>query len=189
MKTLILITFLIFSLKEAFADKYNTFELSSSVLTHHYSMLNADRFVNKVSADGRTINNPLYAMTFSWADDRDSYGSFSLYGGEDSIGSEMGGFLFTAGLGDIKGGGIHLGAIWGMYFYDEDAWEEKFHDRLSQTPSWLYAYYGDQYRGMNMVFGLELNAQVQISEGFYFKIRNAITPVIWNTSVGLGWNY
>ena len=42
-----------------------SFEFNSALLTHHFSKLNADKYENKVSKDGRTINNKLYSLTLS----------------------------------------------------------------------------------------------------------------------------
>ena len=190
MKALFVIfSFFIFGNLFAEESNYKTLEFSSSFLTHHYSHLNADRFSNQVSADGRTINNPLYAMTYSWSERRRTYGSFTLFGGQDSIGSPMQGFMTSAGFGDIHSSGLQLGFIWGMYFYDESAWEERFSDRPEKTPSWLYAYYGDQWRGINMIFGLELNLKLDITDSVFIKFRNNFTPMISNHSVGIGFEF
>ena len=188
MKKFYFILFFMFLLNISYAE--TNFELGTSFLTHHYSDLNADRFANKVSQDGRTIDNPLYSMTWVWQDKGESdYGSFSLYSGEDSIGSPMNGFLLTKGLGYIDRTSLQLGFIWGMYFYDENAWREKFYDRTAQTPSWLVATYGEQWNGINMIFGLELNLQIQLSESVYVRLKNNITPMISNHSFALGFNF
>ena len=185
----LILTLSIFSNLRAEDSNYKTLEFSSSFLTHHYSYLNADRFANQVSADGRTINNPLYGMTYTWSEKRETYGSFSVFGGEDSIGSPMHGIMTSAGFGDIHSSGVQFGAVWGLYFYDEDAWEELFYDREAKTPSWLYAYYGDQFRGVNMIFGIELNLKLDITDSVFIKFRNTFTPMISNHSVGLGFEF
>lgn len=187
-KLIITILYVIFTINIVYAE--TNFEIGSSFLTHHYSDLNADRFANKVSQDGRTINNPLYSLSWVWQDKGDSdYSSFTLYSGEDSIGSPMNGFLLTKGLGYTDRTSLQLGFIWGMYFYDENAWREKFYDREAQTPSWLVASYGEQWNGVNMVFGLELNLQVQVSDSVYVRLKNNITPMISNHSFALGFNF
>lgn len=174
--------------KEEKSKESHSFELSSAFLTHHFSHINADRFANKVSKDGRTINNPLYSLSFL-SGDKKSYGSFNLYGGQDSIGSPMHGFMLSKGIGAIDESGVQIGGIWGLYFYNEKNWEKKFHDRPEQTPSWLRATYGDSFRGVNMIIGLEINAQLMITEGAYLKLRNVITPMITIHSIGIGFNY
>lgn len=186
----ILILILLSISYESFSSEISTLEFSSSYLTHHYSKLNADRFANQVSEDGRTINNRLYALTFSSKEiGSDTYSSFSIFGGQDSIGSPMHGFLFTGGFGEVNKTGLQIGAIWGMYFYDEDAWREKFHDRVAQTPSWLVATYGEQFNGINMVFGVELNLVLSLSDSVFIKFKNNFTPMLSNHSVGLGFSY
>jgi hypothetical protein len=190
MKSIILVILLFFSMNSFGRKEIHSFEILSSYRTHHYSKLNADRFANKVSADGRTINNPLYAISFlSQYTDSLAYSSFSLFGGQDSIGSPMYGFLLSGGLGSIKGTGLQFGPIWGLYFYDEQAWRDTFSDRAERTPSWLVAYYGEEYNGINMVFGVELNLQIELSENVHLKFKNNFTPMISNHSIGLGFNY
>ena len=190
MKLSFLIILSIFIIPLSWADsKFKTLELSSSFLTHHFSQLNADRFENPVSEDGRTINNPLYGFTYSYSDNTDFYNSFTLFSGEDSIGSPMQGFSFTGGFGDITSSTVQFGWVWGMYFYDESAWEERFADREAQTPSWLYAYYVEQWRGVNMIFGLELNFKFDITDHTFIKIRNTVTPMISNHSLSIGFEF
>jgi hypothetical protein len=164
-------------------------EFSSAFRTHHFSDVNADLYKNKVSADGKTIDNPLYSVTMLWELSPISYSSLSLYGGEDSIGSPMYGFMTSAGLGSINSTSFQFGGILGAYFYDESAWEDRFEGRDIQTPSWLYVTYGSRFKGVNVIVGIEFNGQIQISESSYIKIKNVITPLITISSFGIGFNY
>lgn len=187
-KKIVIIFSLLISLNLFSQEK--AFEFSSSFVTHHYSKLNADRFENKISGDGRTINNPLYAISFlKQVQDSNSYTSTTIFSGKDSINSPMTGFLLTRGVGSINQSSLHLGLIWGLYFYDESAWRQKFKDRKEKTPSWLVASYGEQFNGINMVFGVEVNYQIKLSDKVYFKIKNNLTPMISNHSIGIGFNF
>ena len=166
----------------------STIEFSSSFITHHFYKDNADRFENKISYDGRTIANPLYGVSLTWGNN-DKYNSLSLFSGEDSIGSPMNGFMLSTGWGSLQQSNLHLGVIWGLYFYEEEAWEERYYDRTNKTPSWLHSTYGEEYRGINMIFGIELNYQIQLSNNHFVKFRNTFTPLISNHSIALGFNF
>ena len=173
-----------------------TLDLTNSLYNYHYSKSNAEKYENKVSEDGRLINNPLYGITLSWQHKKNpkKFKSFSIFSGKDSIDSDMNGFSFTWGRGSLKESGWQYGFIWGLYFYDEDVWEERYlkvknGKATTSSPSWLRTKINEDIRGVNMILGLELKRQWKINDTILLKSKNVITPQIINISVAVGFNF
>jgi hypothetical protein len=162
------------------------FTFDYNFLTHHFSKNGASRYENKVSGDGRTINNPIYGLTFA-SDDRHGWSSFTLFSGKDSIDSELNGFVYSSGFGKAKGTTLQLGWYLGSYLYDQDAWDNHYPNNEIITPSWVDYYFG--LGGINVLAGITLNLQIEISPGIIIRFNNYINPALTNHTFSFGFTY
>ena len=159
-------------------------EVGYSLYTYHWSSYNADLFRNEVSDDGRLINNKLFALTYRGKDRDGQVRGFSIFAGEDSIGSIMigGSRNFLLG-GDINETGFIFNGIVGAYYFDQTAWTARFKDRDIDTPSYLTYLTGIP---INIVLGFQLNYQIKLGDTVFIKLTNTITPLITNHAVSIG---
>lgn len=160
-----------------------------SFLTHHWYNTGAERFANKISDDGKTIGNSLVSFEYirqKHKNKDDKYQKLVVFGGEDSIGTAMGGFYYSHGATKYTMNGFNVGTLIGMYFFDQDKWTERYHDTSNNSPSFLHEM---GVHNVNIIIGLEINYHIKIDDQMFFKINNVITPMITNHGVGIGWRY
>lgn len=153
----------------------NSIELLYGSYTYHLIVTGGveRHFVNKVSNDGKLINNALYGIRFNERFDN-SYRVYTLFHGENTIGEPMRGFSYSS-LKMLKY--VDLGFIIGAYMQDNDKYVQKGIDnfRLTNGPN-----------GLVPIIGLEVNMPVMLSRTIYLKLNNIITPILTNHSLSFG---
>lgn len=150
-----------------------------SLYTYHFTNPDnvGDKFENKVSKDGRLINNNLYGLVIRDTVDNEAYSSHYFFGGVDSVGSPIYGYLRSMGF--ILPTYTYLGFAFGGYWMENKTWEKKQIDhtngiKISKTNSIV------------PVVGIEISQKIPLGGGLFLKINNLISPVLSNHSVGLG---
>jgi hypothetical protein len=134
-------------------------------------------FAHKVSNDGTLIANPLGAYRLIKNEDGGWYESRGLFGGENSIGEAMVGGMASQGF---EFSHMRLGIAAGGYFQDN----QKFRDRNVEPFS---INLGSRY-GLTPLLGVEFQINMPISGSTYLTIYNLVTPILTNTTIGLGWS-
>ena len=130
---------------------------------------------NKVSSNGRLIDNPLLGATFV-QNHSNKFQSESIFGGSNSIGKPIGGALYENGY---QFGHWQLGLAAGGYLQNDNAFAER-----NIHPTVLTDVNGT---GLAPILGGAINYQVDISKRMYIKLNNVITPTLTNTTLAIGW--
>lgn len=153
-------------------------EILGGSLTQH--IINPDgassEFAHKVSSDGTLIANPLGAYRLIKTEEDGWYESRGYFAGENSIGEAMGGAMASQGF---EYSHMRLGVVVGGYMQDE----QKFHDRGLQPFAMELGRVG-----VVPILGLEFQINLPIASKTYLTIYNVITPVLTNTTIGVGWS-
>lgn len=182
MKTLIRIAILVGVLAAAgYASADTALEISGpNALTYH--VVTADtvapqRFANKISGDGRLIDNHEYAVSLITSD-KDFFHSETLFVGQDSVGGPMEGAMWEYG---IVRGNWQIGIAAGAYIQDENNWINAKVDSFKMT----------QIGSTDVVpvIGVAVNYKIPLSDKVYLNINNVISAIITNTTVSVGWNF
>jgi len=134
-------------------------------------------FSNKVSSDGRLIANPLFGITYGHNDGR-LFSSITGFLGEDSLGDLMEGAIYERGY-QFKW--LQLGLAGGGYIQNDVPYHN---DNIA--PFRLLEVDG---LGLVPVVGAAVNLHFHINDRTYVFVNNVLTPVITNTTVGLGFSF
>lgn len=157
-------------------------EFNHSLYTYHFTNPGdvGLKFENKVSKDGRLINNPVYGVSFREDVSEEAYRSNYFFGGVDSIGSPIYGYMRTTGF--ILPSLTYIGFAYGGYYMNSKPWLKKGiqHTNMLEVSS---------SGGIVPIFGIELSQKIPLGGGVFLKINNLITPFISNHNVGIGWEY
>jgi hypothetical protein len=151
-----------------------------NILTMHFSNPEdiCSKYENKVSKNGCNINNPLYGISFRETING-AYRQNSFFFGQDSIGSNIVGYMNTMGM--ASDWGLELGLTFGFYFMSKKPWEAKG----IQTPSLSV---GSDY-SLIPVAGIQGDFRIPVGNSLFIKLNNLITPTISNHNVSIGWSY
>lgn len=160
----------------------STIEFNYSLYTYHFTNPQGvgGKFENKVSKDGRLINNPIYGISFREEVSADAYRSNYFFGGVDSIGSPIYGYIRTTGF--ITSWYTYLGFAYGGYYMNTKPWVKKgiqHTNMLELSPG----------SGIVPIIGIEISQKIPLGAGIFLKINNLFTPFLSNHNVGLGWEY
>lgn len=161
--------------------KKDSIELMYSVYTYHLTNPEniGNKYENKVSKDGRLIDNPMFGIGFKTVVDT-AYQTNNFFGGQDSVGSPIFGIMRATGY--RSSWGFHAGFVYGAYFMNNKTWVErgimhtnalKVSDASSIVP----------------LIGVEISQEIPLGKTIYLKLNNLITPVLTNHSVSFGINY
>jgi hypothetical protein len=137
----------------------------------------ASYYTDKVSNNGKLIDNPLLGIQYS-TEDKDYYKSAALFVGDNSIGQNIAGFKVSEGF---KTCNFYVGAVLGAYEQDDSTFSK---DGI--TPFQI-AKTGTT--GIVPVVGGEVNYKVIVNREMYLKLNNIISPAITNTTLSLGFSF
>lgn len=169
--------FLIFFSLNCLADQ--SFELMGGGLTYHLMTSSdiAQHFSNKLSPDGRLIDNPLIGINYTMRD-KDFFTSFIFFTGQNSFNEAMNGVVIE--LGD-EVDNFQIG--WALGFYGENIpdW-----GAIGSAP-FYFAEIGNT--GFVPVFGVALNYKIPFNKVTFLKVSNVISPILINSSLSFGWNF
>lgn len=150
-------------------------EVGYSLLTEH---LIGDRepmakFSHKINNNG-LISNPIISLRFTNADE-DCYDSFTLFGGQNSVGSSMGGVM--GGTGFYLNKNIQTGLVYGGYLQDVTEFNRR---------GMASSFFDNGRIGFVPVLGGEINFKVKVSDRVFIKQNNTISPFVTNHSISVG---
>ncbi len=152
-------------------------ELLVGSLTYHYfSVGTGSAFANKLDDNGTFIVNPMLGYRNVIFDGPNDYYSWTIFGGENSIGDGMGGGTVSAGVGDKT---LRLGFLAGAYLEDNT----RFYDKGIMS----YDAPVSSHLGFAPIVGLEVVYNIDLTPRTYFTINNIIAPWLYTASVGIGW--
>lgn len=150
--------------------------LGGGITYHIMDDGSAQSYTRKLSLDGRLIFNQMGGLGIV-SEDNDVYQSLYFFGGNNSVGKPLQGILSKDG---IKIDQWYLGLALGGYVQDDnefrDAGVQPF--RLTEIGS----------TGIVPIVGLAIDYKWDISNRYYLKLNNIISPNITNTSMALGVN-
>ena len=156
----------------------NSWELVGGSLTYHIIDGGAAQaFSNKLSPDGRLINNPIYGIQYVTESDS-LYETIGIFSGDDSVGDPILGMKYSTGY---KYNHWYLGLVLGAYEQSTMG----FTNRGIQP--FEFAQIGDV--GIVPLIGGEVNYRVNLSQSMYVKLNNLISPIITNTTISLGYSF
>ena len=148
----------------------NSIEFLTGGITYH--LFNdpsvSQNYVTKLSGDGALIYNPLYGIRYT-VDDKMFYNSYSFFGGENSIGQNMGGGLYSFGVLDSN---VQLGFALGAYLQNGELFNQQV----------------DTFTNGNIIplYGFEFNYKVDLGNKCFIKLNNLLTPLLYNATIGIG---
>ena len=152
-----------------------SYELVGGGLTYHIMVpIRSRNFSNKVSEDGRLIDNPIIGIQ-RVVESRDYYTSLGAFTGANSVGDTILGMKYSTGARIEH---WYLGIVLGAY----EQPTHTFYDR-NIVPFQL-AKIGDV--GIVPVVGWEVNYRINLSRSYYLKLNNIVSPMITNTTISVG---
>lgn len=153
-------------------------EVVGGSLTYHlidYS--NAVQYSNKLSNDGRLIDNPILGIQYV-KESRLTYESIGVFTGENSIGKDILGLKLSTGE---KMSNLYLGVVIGAYEQSTKSFRDK------NIVPFQVGQVGDV--GIVPLVGVELNYKIKVANKIYVKINNVVTPILTNSTISLGFSY
>ena len=162
---------------QAYADE--SIELLGGSITWHTPLngSNDGANTNKLSKDGSLIDNPLFGVRLT--DTKGiAYDSVAVFGGENSIGKQMGGAMYSTGYVVNK---WDVGLVVGAYLQNTN----DFYNSGLQP----FRVGTEGPNDICPIIGAEFNYKIDLSDNMYLKINNVITPVITNNSLSLGYTF
>lgn len=151
-----------------------------NLLTMHFSNPEdiCSKYENQVSKNGCNINNPLYGISFRETTNG-AYRQNSFFFGQDSIGSNIVGYMNTMGMASEWG--LELGLTLGFYFMSNQPWEAK-----GIAPPALQL--SENY-SVIPVAGIQVDLRIPLGNSLFIKLNNLIAPTISNHNASIGWSY
>lgn len=138
----------------------------------------SDKFANEVLFDGLIVP-PHVALSYS-VDGQDTYSSYEVFVGQDSIGE------FTLGVGMSKGWVWHsesfrykVGGLAGAYYNNDVAWGS-MNDRLTVNLT--------QKHAVVPLVGAEVIVEYEVGN-YVFVMTNRVMPTITTHTVGVGYSF
>lgn len=158
-------------------------EILGGSITEHYFPAGRQHFITKLGDDGKLIYNPMLGVRTVEHDSDYSYTSKSYFVGNNSIAKPMAGFVYSSGF---KVDNWQVGALVGAYAQDA----RPFYDRNIQLFYLVIPIQPvvDSGLAITPLIGVELNYKIKLSEHTHFIWMNVITPVLYNTNIGIGWD-
>lgn len=153
-------------------------EITGGSFTYH--LINpgdATLFSNKVSKDGKLIANPILGLQII-TETGTEYTSMGGFVGQNSVGDDILGFKASRG---VKYGHWYLGLVAGAY----EQSSEGFYDK--HLIPFQVAKVGDV--GIVPILGVEASYRINLSQKYYVKLNNLISPVITNTTISFGFSF
>lgn len=158
------------------ADVDTSLELIGGGLTYHLIDNGGSvKNVNKLSGDGRLIDNPLLGVGIEIEVYHFLYQTFIGFSGANSVGKPIGGGLYEIGL---VLNSFQIGLTAGAYVQNDVAFRDS-----GEEPFRLFEI--GQY-GLVPIVGLNVNYKLKLSNSVYLKLNNIITPILTNTTVSVG---
>lgn len=159
-----------------FAENNSEEFLMGSLTYHFFNFGSGEKFSNKLDSNGTLITNPLLGYRNVIFDEPNNYYSWTIFGGQNSIGQPMGGGAFSMGVGNRSG---RFGLVAGGYLQDNT----KFYDRGLTV---LNVPIGD-HLAIAPVVGWELALNFDLSPRCYWTFYNLLTPALYTSALGIGW--
>ena len=155
----------------------DSMEIIGGSLTYHIIGDNFENFSNKLSSNGRLIDNPLYGIQYT-IENGAYYESLALFSGDNSVGTQILGVKAAKG---IKIGNIYFGLAFGAYEQDNTEFSNRgivpFQvGKIGTT-------------GIVPIFGGEVNYKIELGKDIFVKINNVISPILINTTLSLGMSF
>jgi len=150
-------------------------ELLFGAVTDHFYGTGSSQFTNKLNPSGDWIANPMVGYRKVIFDTENSYYSWSLFGGENSIGDGMAGGIISTGVGDKY---VRLGFLAGTYLQNNSQFYDKGLTSIGAPVS--------STMELTPVVGVELIYNIDLTKNSYFIINNILTPAMYVGVVGLG---
>lgn len=138
----------------------------------------SDKYVNKISSNGRLILTPQIGIRKTNVDKWGTYNSLALFAARNSIGSPIYGGFGATGAEFFKF--FDAGLVYGFYIQND----EDFRARGIEP----FSMWGNTNAAVPL-FGIELNVKIRIEDNVFIGFNNIITPILTNTSLSLGLTY
>lgn len=122
------------------------------------------------------IANPLFGLRYVGEDER-TYWTAAGFFMENSVGQPSAGFLTSLGR-KFFNGHLYAGGVLGAY--------EQCDSCYIESGLWPYKFTTIGDTDIVPVIGIEINFRVNISEKYYLKLNNIVTPLLTNTTIGFG---
>ncbi len=170
----LIITLCVLLLSSTLALAEDTDELILGSLTYHLIGGGSEEFSNKLSQDGRLIDNFLIGYQFTETH-LNLYDSLAIFGGDNSVGKPIGGFKFSTGVTDKT---WYLGPVIGGYVQNNIYFERVGLQPLDFGPA----------NGVALVpiIGVELNYRINLNKKYFIKFNNILTPALTNLTLSAG---
>lgn len=154
-------------------------ELGPVVMTYHPTLPASicQGFSGKLSKNGCLISNYELGLAYT-IENGDKFQKFIVFGGTDSVGSNMGGLLYERGY---EFWGFDVGFAIGGYLQVD----QTFYDK-GIAPFQLSSVNG---YGIVPIMGLVLDYKIPLSDTTFLGINNILSPVITNSVLSLGWRF
>lgn len=152
-------------------------EILAGSLTYHFFSDVSEKFSNKLDDNGTWIANPMLAYRGINYDNDHSFWSWTVFGGENSIGEGMGGAVFSMGIGNDK---RRLGIVGGAYLQDNTKFFDKGIVALGNIPV-------GSHLAVVPAVGWELAFNWDLSKRTYITSYNLLTPAFYTNAIGIGW--
>lgn len=155
--------------------------MGGSITEHFIAPRGTTYFINKIGDNGKLIYNSLLGVRFvsedgDWVDHAKTYYTVALFTGDNSVGQTMTGGYGSYGY-KVFHNLVYIGGALGAYTQP-----------VSETnPTTLYDKVLNS--GITPIMGIELDIKVPVTEQTYLKLHNLITPILSNSSIGLGYSF
>jgi hypothetical protein len=153
-------------------------EAVGGALTYHLIDDGASQlYVQKITRDGRLIFNPIYGANFIF-ESKESFFSIGGFAGQNSVGLPIQGGLISNGV-KVANGHLYLGWAVGGYVQNDLAFRAK-----GVIPFKLFEF--SHYRDFVPLIGIEIDLKFMLTNHFYFKIYELLTPILNVNTLALG---
>lgn len=182
MNSLIIILLIVFS-SLSFAEETKEREILGGSITEHFFSAGKEHFITNIGDDGKLIYNLMLGLRTVTHDSDYSYTSKSYFIGNNSIAKPMAGAVYSTGY---EVNHWQVGVLAGAYAQDV----RPFYDRNIQLFYLVIPIQPvvDSGFGITPLVGLEANYKINLSQHTHFIWMNIVTPVLYTTSIGIGWD-
>ena len=134
-------------------------------------------YSNRLSKDGRLINNPLLGIAVT-THDGVFFDTYMAFAGQNSVAAPMFGGLYEEGL-ELH----HFQTGVGIGGYSQES--RPFTDRN------IHSFRITNIQGMDLVpvLGIVLNYKIMLYNNAYLKLNNLISPILTNSTLSVGMEF
>ncbi len=154
-----------------------SFELIGGGLTYHMAGDASPYYTDKVSSDGRLIDNFIYGAGVNYIDSTGLYISIRYFKGNNSVHLPINGGTFSAGAAYKY---LDVGWIIGGYVQNE-------YDFIATGIIPFSLNHGSN--SVVPIIGVEISPKLPLGNSFYLKLNNILTPLLTNHTISLGLNF